>query len=137
MIATGDLVNNGKNTFEFENYVRAMAGFRMPLFNVPGNHDAKGSMPHYHRYLGPDHYSFNVGDGHFVMLNCLNFDEAAEGVGGEGPGRGAQGSGADFRAAFPADPAAGGIPGGSWARRRCSAGIGTATGSRRGWACWT
>jgi outer membrane protein assembly factor BamB len=32
-------------------------------------------MPHYHRYLGPDHYSFNVGDGHFVMLNCLSFDE--------------------------------------------------------------
>ena len=75
VIATGDLVNNGKNTSEFENYVRTMAGFRMPLFNVPGNHDAKGSMPHYHRYLGPDHYSFNVGDGHFVMLNCMSFDE--------------------------------------------------------------
>ena len=75
VIATGDLVNNGKNTNEFESYVRTMAGFRMPLFNVPGNHDAKGSMPHYHRYLGPDHYSFNVGDGHFVMLNCMSFDE--------------------------------------------------------------
>jgi len=77
VIATGDLVNNGKNTFEFENYVRAMAAFRMPLFNVPGNHDAKapGSIAHYHHYLGPDHYSFNVGDGHFVMLNCLSFDE--------------------------------------------------------------
>ncbi len=74
VVATGDLVNNGKNTSEFESYVRTMAGFRMPLFNVPGNHDAKGSMPHYHRYLGPDHYSFNVGDGHFVMLNCMSFD---------------------------------------------------------------
>jgi len=52
VIATGDLVNNGKNTFEFENYVRAMTAFRMPLFNVPGNHDARGSMPHYHLYLG-------------------------------------------------------------------------------------
>ena len=77
VIATGDLVNNGKSTFEFENYVRTMAGFRIPLFNVPGNHDAKapGSMAHYHHYLGPDYYSFNVGDGHFVMLNCLSFDE--------------------------------------------------------------
>ncbi|HOX55523.1 MAG TPA: PQQ-binding-like beta-propeller repeat protein [Candidatus Paceibacterota bacterium] len=77
VIATGDLVNNGKETPEFENYVRAMAGFRIPLFNVPGNHDVKapGSMAHYHQYLGPDHYSFNVGDGHFVMLNCMSFDE--------------------------------------------------------------
>jgi outer membrane protein assembly factor BamB len=74
-LATGDLVNAGKETSQFENYLRGTAGFRIPLFNLPGNHDANNSMPHYHRYLGPDYYSFNVGDGHFVMLNCLSFDE--------------------------------------------------------------
>ena len=74
-LATGDLVNVGKETVQFENYLRGTASFRIPLFNLPGNHDARGSLPHYHRYLGPDYYSFNVGDCHFVMLNCLSFDE--------------------------------------------------------------
>ena len=75
VMATGDLVNVGKETAQFENYLRGTASFRIPLFNLPGNHDARGSLPHYHRYLGPDYYSFNVGDCHFVMLNCLSFDE--------------------------------------------------------------
>jgi len=75
VMATGDLVNAGKETAQFENYLRGTASFRIPLFNLPGNHDAKGSMPHYHRYLGPDYYSFNVGACHFIMLNCLSFDE--------------------------------------------------------------
>jgi outer membrane protein assembly factor BamB/3',5'-cyclic AMP phosphodiesterase CpdA len=75
VMATGDLVNAGKETVQFENYLRGTATFRMPLFNLPGNHDARGSMPHYHHYLGPDYYSFNVGDCHFVMLNCLSFDD--------------------------------------------------------------
>ncbi len=74
-MATGDLVNVGKETAQFENYLRGTASFRIPLFNLPGNHDAKGSLPHYHRYLGPDYYSFNVGDCHFLMLNCLSFDD--------------------------------------------------------------
>jgi len=74
-LATGDLVNDGKKTAEFESYLCGAASFRMPLFNLPGNHDAIGSLPHYHQYLGPDYYSFNVGNCHFIMLNCLSFDE--------------------------------------------------------------
>jgi outer membrane protein assembly factor BamB len=75
VMATGDLVNTGKDTNQFKNYLQGTAALRLPLFNLPGNHDANGSMPHYHQYLGPDHYSFNVGDCHFVMLNCMNYDE--------------------------------------------------------------
>ena len=78
-LATGDLVNDGKTTVQFENYLRGTATFRMPIFNLPGNHDARGSMPHYHHYLGPDYYSFNVGDCHFLMLNCLSFDDQQKG----------------------------------------------------------
>jgi outer membrane protein assembly factor BamB/predicted MPP superfamily phosphohydrolase len=76
-MATGDLVNVGKNPLEYDNYLQGISRFRLPLFNLPGNHDAMGAeaMAHYHRYLGPEYYSFNVGNCHFMMLNCLSFDE--------------------------------------------------------------
>ena len=77
VMTTGDLVNVGKETVQYENYVEGIAAFRLPLFNLPGNHDihAPGSLEHYHHYLGPDHYSFNVGDCHLVMLNCMDFGD--------------------------------------------------------------
>ena len=75
VVATGDLVNAGSNTNDFAAYVASLTQFRMPIFNLPGNHDAQGSLPHYHHYLGPDYYSFNVGDCHFVLLNCLTFED--------------------------------------------------------------
>jgi outer membrane protein assembly factor BamB len=76
-LATGDLVNLGKEAKEYEAYVEGIAKFELPLFNLPGNHDVKDveGLEHYHRYLGPDNYSFNAGNCHFVLLNFLRLKE--------------------------------------------------------------
>jgi outer membrane protein assembly factor BamB len=76
VLGTGDFVNSGKSTAQYENYVRGLASSRLPVFNLPGNHDARsaGTMEHYHHYLGPDYYSVNAGECHLLLLNCLNFD---------------------------------------------------------------
>ncbi len=78
VLATGDLVNNGKNVPEFDNYARGIRTSRLPVFNVPGNHDASNaeSMANYRRILGPEYYSFNVGNCHLVVVNSMAFDDA-------------------------------------------------------------
>lgn len=75
-LGTGDLVNVGKNTNEYEGYVRGIASFKIPYFNIPGNHDAisEEGLQHYHHYLGPDYYSLNAGNCHFIFLNSMRFD---------------------------------------------------------------
>ena len=77
ILATGDLVNNGARAIEFENYVRSIATSKLPVFNVPGNHDARmpGSDGNYARHLGPLNYSFNVGRCHILVVNCMDFDD--------------------------------------------------------------
>jgi outer membrane protein assembly factor BamB len=79
-LATGDLVNVGSKTNEYEGYVKGIASFRIPFFSLPGNHDAKAEegLQHYHRYLGPDYYSFNAGNCHFMLLNSMRFDEEVQ-----------------------------------------------------------
>lgn len=70
VLATGDLVKDGTNNIEFENYIRALSHFQIPIFNLPGNHDLhKRMLTNYHQFLGPDYYSFNFGSFHFVLLN--------------------------------------------------------------------
>lgn len=75
VIATGDLVDRGALTPQFDGYLEAIAHFELPLFNLPGNHDTntKEGLEHYHRYLGPDCYSFNAGGCHFVLLDYLRY----------------------------------------------------------------
>lgn len=77
-LATGDLVNVGKDAAEYDAYMEGIATFELPLFSLPGNHDVKDveGLQHYHRYLGPDNYSFNAGNCHFVLLNSLRLKEA-------------------------------------------------------------
>ncbi len=77
ILATGDLVNNGNNVSEYENYLRAIASSKLPVFNLPGNHDALDAarMANYKRFLGPEYYSFNVGNCHIVALNCMALDD--------------------------------------------------------------
>ena len=78
VIATGDLVDTGTKTEQFDDYVEGTGRFQLPLFNLPGNHDIReGQMEHYHRYLGPDYYSFNAGNCHFVLLNAMRMREPA------------------------------------------------------------
>ncbi len=76
VLATGDVVKNGENRSEYENYVRGISYFEIPVFNLPGNHDLHGgSLPNYQHFMGPDYYSFNVGSCHFILLNSRFIDE--------------------------------------------------------------
>ena len=72
ILATGDLVNTGSTLTQYDDYVAGIRTSTIPLFNVFGNHDANNSgASNYRRYLGPDYYSFNYGDCHFLIVNSV------------------------------------------------------------------
>jgi outer membrane protein assembly factor BamB len=72
IIATGDLTNTGAVS-EYTDYAAATATSSVPVFNVFGNHDANGGTTlNYRAYLGPDYYSFNYGDCHFLVINSVH-----------------------------------------------------------------
>lgn len=96
LIVTGDLVRDALRVGEaeatsyYELFVRETSAFHTPLWTVPGNHENFGierdkshvSATHplygrgmYHKYLGPDYYSFNYGGIHFVGLNTADIDD--------------------------------------------------------------
>ena len=96
LIVTGDLVRDALRVGEaeatgyYELFVRETSAFHTPLWTVPGNHENFGierdkshvSATHplygrgmYHKYLGPDYYSFNYGGLHFVGLNTADIDD--------------------------------------------------------------
>ena len=94
----GDLVRDAMSQQEpaarayFDLYAAESKAFRMPVWNVPGNHDHFGiigsrshvdpSHPLYNRgmyrqYFGPDYYSFTYGGVHFIGLNSVSADDSA------------------------------------------------------------
>ena len=75
VIATGDLVEDGKNIPEFESLMSAIPDISIPIFLGIGNHDVLGGNTNYQRFCGPRYYSFNAGNCHFVMLDCTQFDD--------------------------------------------------------------
>ena len=96
LLITGDLVRDALRVGEaeatsyYELFARETGAFRTPLWTVPGNHENFGiernqshaSPTHplygrgmYHRYLGPDYYSFTHGGVHFVGLNTVDIDD--------------------------------------------------------------
>jgi len=96
LIVTGDLVRDALRVGEpeatsyYELFARETSGFRTPIWTVPGNHENFGierdkshvsatnplyGRAMYHRYFGPDYYSFNYGGVHFVGLNTVDIDD--------------------------------------------------------------
>lgn len=96
VIITGDLVKDALRVPEkeaaglYELYVREIAKFTVPVWNVPGNHEIFGIERHqslvsashplygkkmYRHYLGPDYYSFNYGGVHFIGLNSVDYED--------------------------------------------------------------
>ena len=94
----GDLIYDAMSQKEpaargyFELYAAESRAFRMPVWNVPGNHDhfgIIGSRSHvdpahplynrgmYRHYFGPDYYSFTYGGVHFIGLNSVSADDSA------------------------------------------------------------
>jgi predicted MPP superfamily phosphohydrolase len=96
VIMTGDLIKDALRVSEkeatslYELYASEMSKFKVPVYNVPGNHEIFGiernlsnvesSHPlfgkeMYRHYLGPDYYSFNYGGLHFVGLNSVDYHD--------------------------------------------------------------
>jgi hypothetical protein len=96
LIVTGDLVRDALRVGEteatsyYELFVHEMSAFHTPLWTVPGNHENFGierdkshvSASHplygrgmYHKYRGPDYYSFNYGGVHFIGLNTADIED--------------------------------------------------------------
>jgi 3',5'-cyclic AMP phosphodiesterase CpdA len=71
LLHTGDLVNKGTEA-KWQDFAQSMAGFALPFYPVPGNHDGlDGQLDGYLAYSGAPaaHYSFDRGDVHFTMAD--------------------------------------------------------------------
>ncbi len=96
ILITGDLVKDALRVSEAEAtkvytlFKTESSKLKSPAWLVPGNHEIFGIERHlslvsplnplygremYHRYFGPDYYSFNYGGVHFIALNSLEFDD--------------------------------------------------------------
>lgn len=95
LLIAGDLVRDAlrvpeaEATSYYDLFMRELGQFVTPAWTVPGNHELFGIEQHlshveathplfgrkmYHRYLGPDYYSFTYGGVHFVGLNTADND---------------------------------------------------------------
>jgi outer membrane protein assembly factor BamB len=79
---SGDITNRATDA-EFEDYSASTATSSLPVFPAVGNHDFapgtdyKTRIDRYRGYLGPEWYSFDYGNRHFVTLeNTLGFNES-------------------------------------------------------------
>ena len=70
IVATGDLVDNGQYQPQHVFYNNAVKEFKIPLFDVIGNHDVP--IENYIRYHGPDYYSYDFHGVHFIAMDCMD-----------------------------------------------------------------
>ena len=70
----GDIV--GDSPWLFPDYIKETSSLNLPFFRVVGNHDMdyygrthETSHLTFEKYFGPDHYSFNRGDAHYIVIN--------------------------------------------------------------------
>jgi predicted phosphodiesterase len=74
LVHTGDLVNRGTDS-QWEGFREQMAGFALPFYPVPGNHDGlNGELDGYLAYSGAPtaRYSFDREPIHFAMADSHN-----------------------------------------------------------------
>jgi 3',5'-cyclic AMP phosphodiesterase CpdA len=86
VVITGDLINKSGDAAQAAEYKRIASGLnpKIKLFSVPGNHDVgneptAASLAQYRERLGPDYYSFRVGDVAGLVLDS-NLEKGAEKV---------------------------------------------------------
>ncbi len=79
-INLGDLVYN--EMYAWDDYLDGAAKINCPTFNVIGNHDYdqnnlfdtnQGNI-FFETYVGPEHYSFDIGDIHYMIVNTILYD---------------------------------------------------------------
>ncbi len=72
---SGDLTNSATNA-EFEAYLAATAESELPVWPAVGNHEYQSTagttyaarIDNYRKYVGPEWYSFDYGNRHFVVI---------------------------------------------------------------------
>ncbi|MBF8185823.1 PQQ-binding-like beta-propeller repeat protein [Nonomuraea sp. K274] len=77
LVNAGDLTQNSTDE-EFVRYKSTTATSRVPVWPIVGNHDFEDSdlYDNYRKHLGPEWYSFDYGNRHFVMLeNTSGFSD--------------------------------------------------------------
>ncbi|MEZ4990777.1 MAG: calcineurin-like phosphoesterase family protein [Saprospiraceae bacterium] len=86
-LVAGDVVND--NLALYERHNRLMAQIGIPIWNVPGNHDLNQESPNnqyatqtFKSIFGPDYYSFDYGQVHFLALNNVGFKGKGNGYEG-------------------------------------------------------
>jgi hypothetical protein len=96
VLIAGDLVRDALRVSEaeatsyYDLFTEELGQFATPAWTVPGNHEIFGveqrlsrveathplfGRKMYHRYLGPDYYSFTYGGVHFVGLNTIDVSD--------------------------------------------------------------
>jgi predicted phosphodiesterase len=74
LVHTGDLVNEGSEGL-WQDFQATMAGFALPFYPVPGNHDGLGGkLDNYLQYSGAQvaHYSFDATPVHLAFADSHN-----------------------------------------------------------------
>ncbi len=78
VIVEGDVV--GDDLSLLPRFKKIMSVSQSPLYLVPGNHDADYDAPgdehsfdSFKRMWGPNHYSFDIGEVHFVVLDDVSY----------------------------------------------------------------
>ena len=86
-LVAGDVVHDNLGLYERHN--RLMSQIGIPIWNVPGNHDLNLESPNYDyatqtfkNVFGPDYYSFDYGQVHFLALNNVGFKGKDQGYRG-------------------------------------------------------
>ncbi len=80
---SGDLTNNATDA-EFRFYRQATAQSKVPVWPAVGNHEYSGGanyaarIDNYRRYVGPEWYSFDYGNRHFIVLENIGGAPFAE-----------------------------------------------------------
>ena len=74
MVATGDLVEKGSIGDQLATYAQVISEFPISFYSVFGNHDLDNGLNrlrNFHRFLGPDYFSFDFADCHIVSYNRI------------------------------------------------------------------
>ena len=86
-LVAGDVVHD--NLALYERHNRLMSQIGIPMWNVPGNHDLNFESPNnkyatqtFRSVFGPDYYSFDYGQVHFLALNNVGYKGKGNGYEG-------------------------------------------------------
>jgi len=79
IIHTGDFVKKG-DPVEYEDYIKQIAAFDIPMVHLPGNHDVRNGEDTYRRFVGEPNWYFDVGRIRLIGLDNADGTFSAKAV---------------------------------------------------------